>query len=454
MAAKRVLLLLSSDRLSYPLVRFLSEEGKKFKWKVIIGCMFDPHVRKRMMQQELADELEIVDIATSKACDQAIKKSDLVIGMVTDTLLLEVADSCLQHRKTLISPAALTRQLAARKAQAKEHKVLLLMDCGFSPGLDHITAKKAIDNIHAKGGTITSFRTYSGSFIASGENPLGFRLTETAGELLTLFRQNNRHLMKGRMQHIPYHKLFERGEKVVLQNHEDITAIPAGDSLYYRKIYSLANAHTVVKGKLVPKGFDRMWDIFLRLGLTDSTCKIDLCGAGSFYHFLDSFLPCTEAGTLEERLQSYAGVNGADIAKLKWLGLFDNTWLEHQQDITPAHILQHLLETRLSAQPDDQDYAVMQHHLAYQYRDDQYELTATLVSKGASDQDSALANAIALTCGAAAKSVLLGSVTVKGLHIPVIREIYDPILNELSDSGVAFHVEDKRVSDHESVEKV
>jgi hypothetical protein len=42
---------------------------------------------------------------------------------------------------------------------------------------------------------------------------------------------------------------------------------------------------------------------------------------------------------------------------------------------------------------------------------------------------------------------------VKGLHTPVIREIYDPILNELSDLGVAFHVEEKKLGEPEAVLK-
>lgn len=43
--------------------------------------------------------------------------------------------------------------------------------------------------------------------------------------------------------------------------------------------------------------------------------------------------------------------------------------------------------------------------------------------------------------------------TVKGLHTPVIREIYDPILNELSDLGVAFHVEERKLGEPEAVLK-
>jgi len=87
----------------------------------------------------------------------------------------------------------------------------------------------------------------------------------------------------------------------------------------------------------------------------------------------------------------------------------------------------------------------MEHQLGYELRDEHYEFRATFISQGENQKDSALAKAIGLTCGAAAKAVLLGSISVKGLHIPITRDIYDPILNELSDLGVAFHFGDAKV---------
>src|SRR5690606_38254523 len=117
---------------------------------------------------------------------------------------------------------------------------------GFSPGLDHIIAKKAIDNIHSRGGKITSFKTFNGTFLSesSDENPLQFKLTEPVAEVLGWGKHNNRHLINGRMQHIPCHRLFERSEPVMIHEREH-RMIPEGDSLYYRKIYELADTHTV-----------------------------------------------------------------------------------------------------------------------------------------------------------------------------------------------------------------
>lgn len=104
-----------------------------------------------------------------------------------------------------------------------------------------------------------------------------------------------------------------------------------------------------------------------------------------------------------------------------------------------------MFEEKLRPLPEDRDCLIMEHHLSYQLRDESQELTATLVLRGENEKDSAVARVIGYTCGAAAKSILSGLVKVKGLHIPIVREIYDPILNELEEAGIAFHITEKKM---------
>lgn len=324
---------------------------------------------------------------------------------------------------------------------------MVLMDCGFSPGLDHITAKKVIDNIHLKGGQITAFKTCSGSFIDDGghDNPFEFKLSEPAADAVNSGRHTNRYLVNGQVQHVPYYRLFEKSEAIDVMGVPGARVIPEGDSLYYRKIYDLVHAHTVVKGKILPRGFDRFWHLLLRLGLTDSACRVDLCGKNSFGDLLASLLPYSATASLEDRLQAHCDADKSDIEKLKWLGLFTNEWVPANCDVTPAGILERLLEKKLSGAVDDRDCAVMQHEAEYDFRGEHYRFSATFTALGDDIRRSALARAIGYTCGAAAKCILLGKITLKGIHIPVVPGIYDPMLNELEDLGVAFRVEEQKI---------
>lgn len=45
---------------------------------------------------------------------------------------------------------------------------------------------------------------------------------------------------------------------------------------------------------------------------------------------------------------------------------------------------------------------------------------------------------VGLPLGIAAKLILDGTIQAKGLHIPVIKEIYEPVLQELKLHGIEF----------------
>lgn len=409
------------------------------------------HHPERIKEEKCINDVIFISISNLKQCDYAIRKADLIIGMLPAPVLLNVTERCIAHGKSLITPWTINPQRLTGKPRLEENKSLILMECGFSPGLDHVTARKAIDTIQSKGGNISSFKTYSGSVIASDcmDNPWEFKLTEPAREIINLGKHNNRHLIHGQIQHVPYNQLFARGESITIPGLDNAIAIPEGDALYYQKIYGLTGADTVVKGKIMRNGFEQIWNLIIKLGLTDTQSNIEMKEATSFYNFLNSLLPYSESETLEHRLMKYLDAEMQDIQKLKWLGLFDKEWINGKV-LTSAAILQHLLEDKLSLKTEDKDCVVMQHQLEYKHRDVQYSFEATLVAEGENKYDSAIAKAIGLTIGAAAKAFMLGNIKLKGLQIPTTKEIYDPVLQELDELGVAFHFNEKKVYEPEN----
>lgn len=439
---KKILFLLNTDRFSFPLIRYLILEGRRYGWITYVGSMFDDGILERIKKEKFSSDIGFVSITDLRQCDFAIRKSDLVIAMVPEVMLLQIADSCIQHGRTMITPNRLSQRMMLKKTLAEENNTLLLFECGFSPGLDHITAKKAIDNIHVKGGQILEFRTYSGSLLAEHcvNNPWKFKLTEPAAAMINFGRYNNRHLIHGKVRHIPCHHLFARGETIEVTGIKDVISIPEGDSLYYRKIYELNEANTVIRGKLFKKGFESIWNLVVKLGLTDNLSSVNLLENRSLYHFLDSFLPYSPSKSLEHRLKEYIGASAEDIEKLKWLGFFDDKWV-FGKDLSPADILQALMEKKLALKHDDEDCIVMLHHIVYLHKNILYDLKATFTGKGENQWDSAIAKATGLASGAAAKSFLLGNFKSRGIHIPTQKEFYEPILQELDDLGVAFRIE-------------
>jgi len=49
-----------------------------------------------------------------------------------------------------------------------------------------------------------------------------------------------------------------------------------------------------------------------------------------------------------------------------------------------------------------------------------------------------MAKTVGLPLGIAAKLILQEKITLKGLHIPVSQEIYEPVLAELEKMGIHF----------------
>lgn len=442
---KTVLLLLTSDFFSLPLIRYLVWEGRRYRWKICVGSMLD-HDPEWIKKEKCSNDVIFISITSLKQCDHAIRKADLIIGQLPDALLLQVTERCIAHGKSLVTPSTIDSRRLPLRFQMEDNPSLILSECGFSPGMDHVTAMKAIETIQRKGGNVLSFKTFSGSLLASDciDNPWEYKLTEPCQDMIHLGKYINRHLIHGEIQHVPYHQLFSRAEPVLIPGLNNAMAIPAGDALYYQKIYGLNGVETIVKGKIIRSGFENIWNLLIKLGLTDDQVSIDMKGKASFFNFLNSLLPYSKSESVEYKLVKYLGASSNDIQKLKWLGLFKKEWVGNKVLASPAAVLQHLLEENLSLKREDKDCIAMLHQLQYKYRDEWYNFEATLVTEGENLYDSAIAKAVALTTGAAAKAFLLGNIKLKGFHRPIAKEIYDSVLDELDELGMAFHIKEKR----------
>jgi saccharopine dehydrogenase (NADP+, L-glutamate forming) len=64
-----------------------------------------------------------------------------------------------------------------------------------------------------------------------------------------------------------------------------------------------------------------------------------------------------------------------------------------------------------------------------------------LVVKGEDSLHTAMAKTVGLPLGIAAKLILNGKIKLTGLHIPTVKEIYEPVLKELELNDVKFREE-------------
>jgi len=132
-------------------------------------------------------------------------------------------------------------------------------------------------------------------------------------------------------------------------------------------------------------------------------------------------------------LPNYAAV----MKRLEWLGLFSDILLPEDKD-NPLDYLNVLTLEKMALPEDEKDMIVMHHEFTAVYDDKKEYLTSTLVNYGEPYGDSAVARTVAFPAAIAVKMILNKTIRLTGVHIPIISEIYNPILDELETMNVKF----------------
>ena len=89
-------------------------------------------------------------------------------------------------------------------------------------------------------------------------------------------------------------------------------------------------------------------------------------------------------------------------------------------------------------QPQDKDMIVMIHELEYEMGNKMHSVRSCLIVMGEDSVRTAMAKTVGLPLGIAAKLILLGKIKLAGLHIPILPEIYEPVLAELRNHAIQF----------------
>jgi saccharopine dehydrogenase-like NADP-dependent oxidoreductase len=127
------------------------------------------------------------------------------------------------------------------------------------------------------------------------------------------------------------------------------------------------------------------------------------------------------------------------LKQLFFLGLDDKETYINKGFCSAADVLQFAVEKKLALEPGDKDMIVMMHEIKYEVGGMASEVKSSLIAKGENSLRTAMAKTVGLPLGIAAKSILNGTISLRGLHIPTKKEIYEPLLRELANYDIRFH---------------
>ncbi len=80
----------------------------------------------------------------------------------------------------------------------------------------------------------------------------------------------------------------------------------------------------------------------------------------------------------------------------------------------------------------------MWHKFVYEANGHKKEIQASLTATGDDANYTAMAKTVGLPLGIAAKLLLEGRIKARGVCIPVLKEIYEPVLHELNELGIGL----------------
>lgn len=432
------ILVIGAGRSASYLIRYLLDNAAAENWHVTVGDVSLDLVLQKTNNHPNSRSIAF-DINNEQQREEEIMRAHLVISMLPAFMHMNVARDCVRFKKHLATASYVSKEMAALSDEAKAAGIILLNEVGLDPGIDHASAMKIIDEIHGKGGQLTLFKSYCGGLVApeSDTNPWGYKFSWNPRNVVLAGQGTAQYIEKGKYKYIPYNRLFTQIDTVEV-NGAQYDAYANRDSLSYRHSYNIGHIPTMLRGTLRMPGYCRAWNVFVKLGLTDDTYRIEAADQMTYRELLEAYLPEGKQ-SLKEKLIAFMGteMDAAALGRIEWLGIFGDRKIA-LPDATPAQILQDLLEEKWKLEENDKDLIVMQHQFEYMEKAVLKKISSSLTVKGEDQVYTAMAKTVGLPVAIASKLILQGKIAARGVVIPTGSEIYLPLLAELDTLGVTF----------------
>ena len=407
---------------------------------------YNEELAKSKINNHKFGEAHFIDANNPNERLKFIKESQLVISMLPAHMHLGIVKDAINEKVHVITPSYVTEEIRSLNADAQNNDVLILNEMGLDPGIDHMSAKKIIDEIEDNGGKLTGFESFTGGLVApeSDDNPWNYKFTWNPRNVVLAGQGGAaKFIQEGKYKYIPYKKLFRRTEIIEIEGYGKFEGYANRDSLRYRSVYGLNEIPTMYRGTLRKIGFCRAWNVFVQLGLTDDSYVIEGSENMTNRDFINSFLAYNPHDSVELKLRHYLGIEQDDYIweKLVWLGLFEDKKIG-LKNATPAQILQKILQDKWSLTEEDKDMIVMWHKFNFIHKGVDKEIRSHMVYIGKDSQFTAMSDTVGLPLGIAAKLLLNEKIKGRGVKLPIEKEIYQPVLDELEELGITFEEKD------------
>uniref|UniRef100_A0A4W6DQP6 Alpha-aminoadipic semialdehyde synthase, mitochondrial n=1 Tax=Lates calcarifer TaxID=8187 RepID=A0A4W6DQP6_LATCA len=437
---KRVLLL-GSGYVSGPVVEYLTRNENT---QVTVASMLLKQAEE--LAATYPNTIPIMLDAGSQEghLDSLIKDHDLVISMLPYSFHPLIAKHCINRKVNMVTASYLSP--AMKELQSRRRASTIVNEMGLDPGIDHMLAMECIDQAKADGCSVESYSSFCGGLPAPecSDNPLRYKFSWSPYGVLLNTISPAIFLKDNQVVSVPAGgSLMDSTTPMDFLPGFNLEGFPNRDSTKYAEPYGIQSAHTLVRGTLRFKGFSKAMSGFVRLGLINSEpCPI-LQPTSSPVSWKE--LLCKQMGlsssmshdAFEEAVYERIGKDDFRMASLRWFGMLSDEPVP-QADSVLAALAKHL-EAKLSFGEKRRDMIIMRNDVGIRHPTGELETKhISLVVYGDPNGFSAMAKTVGYPAAIAARMVLDGEITTKGLVVPMTKEIYGPALERLKEEGLHF----------------
>ncbi|MEO0093271.1 MAG: saccharopine dehydrogenase C-terminal domain-containing protein [candidate division WOR-3 bacterium] len=433
---KKKILVLGAGLVARPLVDYLLKQSDFF---VTVASRTASKAEKLIASHPRGKALE-VNVSEPTVLANLIVETDLVISLVPYTFHPIVAQACIQYKKPMITTSYVGDAMRSLDQEAKAAGIIILNEIGLDPGIDHMSAMKIIHRVKNRGGRVISFYSYCGGLPApeANNNPFGYKFSWSPKGVLLAGKNSARYLKDGKEIFIPGPELFSHYWVVEIEGLGKFEAYPNRDSLPYIELYGLVGISSMCRGTLRNLGWCETFKKIVELGLLDDK-ELDNLRGLTYRDWLKNLLKQSNHTDLRSALADFLKLDKDSmiVRRLEWLGLLTDEPIGLEKGAN-IDILVKRMQEKMSYQPGERDMIVLKHEFIAEYPKEsrKEKIESTLIDFGIPNGDTAMSRTVSLPAAIAAKLILTDKIKLTGIQIPVVSEIYEPVLAELETLNI------------------
>lgn len=426
-------LVLGSGMVAKPLISYLLNKG----FYVTVASN-TPERAEQMLGQYSKGSFVLWEARDLNLLNEMVLANDLVVSLLPYDFHVSVAEVCVRHKKNMVTTSYVKPEMGDLDQAAKDAGIIILNECGLDPGIDHMSAKRIIDTIQGLGGKIVEFYSITGALPApefAKSNPFKYKFSWSPRGVLLAGNNDAEYLKNGKIVKVKSTDLFKNKFELAYKKVGVLEAYPNRNSIPYIDLYDLKDVHTMFRGTFRYNGWCDIMHSFKRMGLTSDE---KLINKKSISDCIAGLIGASSSKDLKVQVARFLKVNQSSevIKAIEFLGLFEDKPIPNGW-VTPIDLLTAVMIEKMMLQDNEQDMCLMQHVFLAEYPDGKQEVIhSRLLDYGVPESDTAIARTVALPAACAVKMILDGEINLSGVHIPVLPEIYNPILIELEEMGI------------------